>query len=103
MLGLRYTLINKALQEQLKLSVDYGALLAKGKEANELAVIPGSPADKAGLKEGDIILEINAVKVTPENSFSKIMNQYNVGDEIGLRVLRDGKEIVVKVALEEMK
>ncbi|MFH1188077.1 MAG: trypsin-like peptidase domain-containing protein, partial [bacterium] len=103
MLGFRYTLINKALQEQLKLSVDYGALIAKGQEAADLAVIPGGPADKAGLKEGDIILEINAVKITPENNLAKILNKYNVGDEIGLRVLRDGKEIIVKVVLEEMK
>lgn len=101
--GIRYTLINKALQEKLKLSVDYGALLAKGEEEGDLAVIPGSPADKAGLKEGDIILEINATKVTLGNSLSKIMSQYSVGDEIGLRVLRDEKEIIVKVVLEELK
>jgi serine protease Do len=101
-LGVRYALINKALQDELNLSVDYGALLVKGENVDELAIIPGGPADKAGLKDGDVILEINAIKVTLENNLSKIISQYSVGDKIGLRVLRQGKELIIEVILEEM-
>ena len=54
-LGIRYVAINAAMKEANNLSVDYGILVKAGATANELAVIPGSPADKAGIVENDII------------------------------------------------
>jgi serine protease Do len=83
------------------LSVDYGALIARGEQSDELAVIPGSPADKAGLVENDIILQVNNVKINEEHALSKQIIQYKPGDEINLKVLSKGKEKIVKVKLEE--
>lgn len=102
-MGVRYIMINKQIAEDNNLDVDYGALIVKGAKPTDLAVIPGSPADKAGLVENDIILEVNGVKVDENNSLAKLIQQYNVGDEITLKVLHKGREKEVKLKLEEFK
>ncbi len=102
-LGIRYALINKEIAEANKLSVDYGALIIRGEEQTDLAVIPGSPADKAGLEENDIILEIGGQKINEDNPLIKAISRFKVGDEIELKILHKGGEKRVKVVLEEMK
>lgn len=101
--GVRYVAITKDIAEQNKLSVDYGALIVKGNSYGQVAVVPGSPADKAGIKENDIILEINGEKIDDNNSLVSLIQQYNVGDTVEFKVLSGGKEKTVKVTLEEMK
>ncbi|MBI4121952.1 MAG: trypsin-like peptidase domain-containing protein [Parcubacteria group bacterium] len=102
-LGVRYTIVDKQLQKLNQLPVDYGALLRRGERAEELAVIPGGPADRAGLEENDIVLEINGQKVDVNNSLVRIVGKYNPGDVITLKVLKDGKERDVKLTLGEFK
>jgi len=100
-LGVRYLLITEDIAQKNNLPVDYGALIARGEEISELAVTPGSPADKAGLTENDIILEINGQKITKDNSLSSLIRQYKPGDEITLKVLKKGEEKEIKVILAE--
>ncbi len=100
-LGVRYQLVTKTLQEKNKLTVDYGALVVRGTSADDLAVIPGSPADKAGIVENDIILEVNSVKVNAKNPLVNLIQSYKVGDEVTLKILRKGQELSVKVKLEK--
>jgi len=100
-LGVRYVLINENIQKKNNLSVGYGALIVRGKDASEPAVIPGSPADKAGLEENDIILELNGQKITQENDLAKLIQKYNVGDVIELKVLHKGREKILRVKLGE--
>lgn len=102
-LGVRYVLINKSIAEANKLNVDYGALIVRGENRTDLAVIPGSPADKAGLVENDIILEVNGKKINEDNPLVKVIGKFKVGEEITLKILRKGEEKEVKVKLEEMK
>lgn len=102
-LGVRYVLVNEQIKNELNLSVDYGALIMKDETTNEPAVVPGSAADKAGLKENDIILEVDGKKITEQNPLYKIIREYNTGDEVQMKVLRDGKEINIKVKLGEIK
>lgn len=99
-LGIRYVGINPQIKEEKGLSVDYGALIITGSEG-ESAVVAGSPADKAGIKEGDIILDFGGVRIDKENSLSKIIRGYQVGDKIVLKILREGKEFTVEVELAE--
>jgi S1-C subfamily serine protease len=99
-LGVRYVLITEKIQKENNLSVDYGALIIKGK-GGESAIFPESPAEKAGLKEYDIILEFNGEKITTDNSLAKIIMKYNSGDEVTLKILRDGKEKIITVNLVE--
>lgn len=101
-IGVRYILITSELKEKNKLTVDYGALVAAGAN-NEPAVLLNSPASRAGIKEGDIILEFGGIKISRGNTLSKLIQQKNVGDKVALKILRDGKEISVEVTLEERK
>ncbi len=100
LLGIRYVLINATIRQDNNLEVDYGALIQKG-ESGEEAVSPGSAAEKAGLKEGDIILEINGEKITTENTLAEIIMKYNPGDKVALKILRDGSEKTLEATLTE--
>ncbi|MFA6171010.1 MAG: trypsin-like peptidase domain-containing protein [Patescibacteria group bacterium] len=102
-LGLRYVLINQALADNNKLPVNHGALITKGQNASDLAVIPGSPADKAGLKENDIITQVNGHDITETNPLANELSRFKPGDEVSLKILHEGKEKNIKVKLEEMK
>jgi len=99
-LGVCWTGINEEVQKELNLPVSEGALIKSG-EGCTAAIYPGSAAEKAGLKEGDIILEFNGEKITSENSLGKIIMKYNPGDKITLKILRGGKEKIVEVILGE--
>lgn len=100
-LGVRYAAITKGLAEERKLARDYGALVAGGE--GEAAVVPGGPAAKAGLKEGDIILEIENERIDTKTTLASLIQKHQVGDEVTLKIFRDGQEIEAKVILEERK
>lgn len=97
-LGVGYLLINEKIQRENNLPVDYGAWIVKG-EKGEPAIVPGSAAEKVGLKEGDIILEFNGEKITTKNTLAKIIRKYNPGDKVVLKILRNGKEKNLEVVL----
>jgi len=80
-----------------------GALILKGREAGAVAIIPGSPADKAGLEEGDIIFEVDGRSIDERLPLSAIVNQHVPGKRLGFKVQR-GKDVFVKIiTLEEAK
>jgi len=97
-LGVCSTSINQQVQQDLNLPVSDGALIKSGTGCSA-AISPGSPAEKAGLKEGDIILEINGEKITASNPLGNIVQKYNPGDKITLKILREGKEQTIEVIL----
>ncbi len=101
-LGVKYVLLTKEISEKNKLPVDYGALIVR-ETLGESAVVKGSAAEKSGLKEFDIILEAAGKKITNENPLSVILQKSKIGEEIELKILREEKEIVLKVTLEEKK
>jgi S1-C subfamily serine protease len=80
--------------------LDNGVLVSKG-ENDKDAVLPGSPAQKAGIKEGDIILEINGEKITRKKPLSVIIMKYNPGDKVTLKVKRGENEFTVDLILAE--
>ncbi|MCH7759077.1 trypsin-like peptidase domain-containing protein [Patescibacteria group bacterium] len=100
-LGIRYILINEQIAKVNNLSINYGALIIRGRRDIDLAVIPGSPANKAGLVENDIILELNGEKITEERSLAKEIQKYKPGDAVELKVLHQGEEKTVTAVLEE--
>lgn len=102
-LGVRYTPVTPAVKESNKLSVDYGVLVVRGETAADLAVIPGSPADKAGIKEGDIILEVEGSKLDENTSLASLIAKKKVGDSVRLKVLSLGQEKNLVVTLTELQ
>jgi serine protease Do len=99
-LGLRYVPIDAAMKEANNLSVDYGVLVKAGAKASDLAVIPDSPADKAGIVSNDIILDVDGVKIDDTNSLSDIIRGKSVGQVIALTILHKGVQKNVSVTLE---
>lgn len=102
-LGVRYLTVNAEIKEANDLTVDYGVLVKAGSSPTELAVIPGSPADKAGILENDIILYIDGEKITEANTLAAIIRQKKVGQTVNLRILSKGVEKTVKATLEIFK
>ncbi len=105
-LGVRYVLVNANLQNKMNLSVNHGAMvlrenipLCPGCEP----VVPGSPAAKAGIKEGDVILTYNNIQISDKKGLEEMLDQSKIGEEITVKLLRNGGEQDIKVVLEERK
>ena len=98
-LGVRYLPITDALRSNNNLPYNYGALISRGQSTSDLAVTPGSPADKAGLMENDIILEINGEKITEKNQLTDIIAKYNPGQTVTLKIYHKGEEKQLQVTL----
>jgi len=100
-LGVRYIPLSAELQENNDLPFDYGVLVQRGSTLSELAVIPGSPADKAGIMENDIILEIDGKRISEQNQLGDLISEHNVGDAVKLKIWQKGVEKEIQVILEE--
>jgi serine protease Do len=96
-LGVYYTMITKAIAKDKNLLVENGAYIGIG---NQKPAVDGSPAQKAGIKTGDIITKIDGEDLTESNSLSSVIARHSVGDRVSLTILRDGREIVVEVTLD---
>jgi len=81
------------------LARDRGALIFSSSGKQSLAIIAGSPAEKSGLRINDIIIAINNQEVNLDNPLSNLLSQYKKGDEIELLIIREGKEMKIKVGL----
>lgn len=99
-LGVQYIMLNKSLANEVNAELDHGALVYAGADD---PVVSGSPAAKAGLKRGDIILKVNDEEVNENASLSTRLNKYQPGEEVTLTVHRNGKDQSIKVTLEEYK
>ncbi len=97
-LGVRFTTIDGDMAEKNNLTVDHGALVLRGEDGS-LAVIPGSPADKAGIEENDIILSVEGVDVTVDEPLNVLLRNYKPDDTVTLHVLHDGEEKDIQATL----
>lgn len=103
-LGLSYVDLSETLGLAREITEDRvkGAVLLGDAKRSILAVAENSPAAKAGLKAGDIIIKVNNEDIDESNSLTKLIQDYKSGQEITLRVSRKGEETDVKVVLEEL-
>lgn len=62
-------------------------------------VVPNSPADDAGIKTGDIILEVEGYKINNENTIFGVFQEFRVGQTITLKILRDNTELEKRMKL----
>jgi serine protease Do len=97
-LGVRYVSLTNDLAKEFNVSVTRGAYITSGN--GQAAVVPGSPAEKAGLKEKDVITKVSNTKIDDKTSLTAALSRLKVGDKVNLTVLRDSKTITVNAALE---
>lgn len=94
-LGVTVQDVTEDIARSLKLKELNGALVSE--------VLKGDPADKAGMKAGDIIIEINGKKISDSHELLRIVASCPVGRKIDLKILRDGKEKVFTVTIAERR
>ncbi|MFA5092170.1 MAG: PDZ domain-containing protein [Candidatus Paceibacterota bacterium] len=75
--------------------VNYGAFIVYG--TSQPSVLTGSLAEKYGIKEGDIILEINNQPINLKHPINEYLKNVCMGDTIKLKILRDQKELIIKI------
>jgi membrane-associated protease RseP (regulator of RpoE activity) len=92
-LGVQFEMITPELAKTETLAADTGAILRE--------VMPDSPAERAGLKVGDIIQQVDGETVDASNTLRDRIATHKVGDEVTLGVLRGGETLEVKVTLAE--
>ena len=98
-LGARYVMLTPDIAKQVGTSAKEGAYVMTS--GDKSAIVAGSPADKAGLREKDVITKINSLVVGKQGDVSSLIGEYQPGDVVALTILRDGKERVVRVTLSE--
>lgn len=99
-LGIKYILLNDEIAETNKLDYNYGALVVR-EMFGESPVAKSSAAEKAGIKEYDIVLEINGEKITQENPLSHILTNFQVGEKVEVKIARKKSIKLVDVILKE--
>ncbi|MBR2586757.1 trypsin-like peptidase domain-containing protein [Candidatus Saccharibacteria bacterium] len=91
--GVQYSNIDATTAIENGLKSTFGAYVS--------SVIKGSPAEKAGLKEKDIILAVNGVKIGANSSLGTLLGERSVGETITLTVLRGEETISLELTLAE--
>jgi serine protease Do len=94
-LGVSIQNLTPELAKSLGIKETSGALIS--------GVEKGSPADQAGLKRGDLVIELNGKKVADSTSLRNMVSANAPGTNTAVKVIRDGKEQTVTVALGEYK
>lgn len=93
-LGVLIQEVSKELADSFELKKAYGALVAQ--------VVEGSPADEAGLKAGDIIIEYEGEEIDLSSELPHLVGRTKVGADAKLLVVRDGEEKRIKVEIGEL-
>ena len=98
-LGVRYRAIDDRFAYVYNLPVKSGAYIPPS-DGGTSSIVKDSPAEKAGLREKDIITKIDDQELNDKNDLVTILGKYKVGDVVKLTVLRDGKEQMIDAKLE---
>lgn len=98
-LGVRYASLTPDIAYRNNLDVSQGAYIVPSQDGNS-SIVPGSPAEKAGLKEKDVIVKVNNSLVDDKNGLTSLLSQYKVGEVVSLTINRGGKTVTMLVTLE---
>lgn len=101
LLGVRYIILNPALKKRFNLPVEHGAFIIRESVPERHAVLPGSAAAKAGIREMDIILEFNHRPINEKSGIDDALENLSPGTTVPVKILRNGKEEELSVTLEE--
>lgn len=97
--GVRYVPVTAAIAKEMNLSVKNGALIYSGDGTTP--IVSGSPAEKAGLRDKDIIVKVDNTHIDSTHPFASVIAQYSPGDVIKITYIRDGKESTVSLTVSQ--
>jgi serine protease Do len=98
-LGVHYIELTDEYAKQLGIEQKRGAYIIESSNG-DVSIISGSPAEKAGLKEKDVIIKVGQDTVGEGNSLTSLLQKHGVGETVELTIIRDGKEQKIKATLE---
>src|SRR3989339_146818 len=99
-LGINYIELYKMVEPESDKMFNFREGIMIYKDKTGIAVIPKSPAEKAGLMVGDILISVNGIKINKENTLPYLISRYMVGDKIEIEYTREGKSGKAEVVLE---
>jgi S1-C subfamily serine protease len=94
-LGVSVAPVDASIQARYNLGVDHGAMI--------YSLVSGGPAEKAGLRTGDVIVQLDGQDVTDVSSLSDIMATKNTGDKVPVKVYRGTQQLTMTVTLGELQ
>lgn len=97
-LGVRFVPITPDVVKEFNLKKTNGALVISSEGE---AILSGSPAEKAGIREGDIITKVDNKKITKNVSLTSVISGHKVGDKVRITIDRNGSELALTAILEE--
>src|SRR3970282_947173 len=101
-IGVRYEPVDRQVQEDETLSMAHGAWYSEGGDAAGQtlpAIVPGGPADAAGVKKGDIITRVGNLVVDSEHPLDLVLASFAPGQTVDLELLRGRKTVTVTLTL----
>lgn len=99
-LGVTYVSITPAIASSFNLPVKKGAYVY---QEGRSPIITNSPAQRAGLQNGDIITNVNRAVIDEQNALSLVLAQYTPGEKVTLSIIRSGEKRDVNVTLDAYK
>ncbi len=94
-IGMSIQSIDAGIMRYYDLKSNKGVIITK--------VLPNTPAENAGLKSGDIIIEIDGFKISNEQTIFGVFQEFRAGQEIEVKIIRDNSEVTKKMKLERNK
>ena len=95
LIGVQIQPVDDAVAESIGRDDKRGALVER--------VVPGKPADKAGLEPGDLILEFNGQEIKEMRNLPRIVAGTKVGESVPIKIWRDGKTVTKKITVEKLE
>jgi serine protease Do len=92
-LGIAYAPVTAQVQQEMKLASAKGVVVVQ--------VVPGSPADQAGVKPRDVIVRVGKREVTEADTLLEAVRAVKVGEKLPLTIIRDGREMDISVTIGE--
>lgn len=100
-IGVRYIPLTADIAKENELSVMSGAYIIPSEDPDNPSVLPGTPAARAGLKEGDVITKVAGKTVNERNSLTSLLGAFDPGEKVELTIVREGRERDISITLGE--